>query len=146
MNQILKQMITLKINLLELKGSLKLLKGKTEELECFCIPIDLNHIYRGEKGLYLDMIAFEIKQPKEGQGTHLIKQSLPKEVREKMSDEEKNSQPILGNMRITEFTEKEPVSSTTVTSESDDLPFSFILPLIGSGLIGLLSGMPQIMG
>ena len=116
-------MITLKINLLELKGSLKLLKGKSGDLECFCIPIDLNHIYRGEKGLYLDMIAFEIKQPKEGQGTHLIKQSLPKEVREKMSDEEKNAQPILGNMRITEFTDREPVSSPNVSDEDTGLPF-----------------------
>ena len=117
-------MITLKINLLELKGQVKLLKGKSGDLECFCIPIDINHIFRGEKGLYLDMIAFDIKNVKEGmKDTHLIKQSLPKDVREKMSEDELKTMPILGNMRISEGSSGEPISSPVVKSEEDDLPF-----------------------
>lgn len=138
-------MITLKINMLELKCSVKTMNSKSGPMDCLVIPISLNNLYTGEKGIYLDMIAFEMKNPKEGQGTHLVKQSLPKEVRDKMTEDEVKAIPILGNMRITDsFQQKDPVSNPTPQGETDDLPFSLLLPIIGTGLFGLLSNFHQI--
>lgn len=117
-------MITLKINLLELKGSIMNIKRKQGgEMECLVLPLELNDFFRGEKGLYLDMVAFEIKNKKEGQrDTHLIKQSFSKEVRDTMTDDEIKAIPILGNL-CTTFTGKDPVSSAETVSEDDGLPF-----------------------
>ena len=114
----------MKINMLNLKGSIVKMKAKSGELECLVLPINLNNFYRGEKGIYLDMIAFEIRNPKPDQtDTHIIKQSLPKEVRETMSEEEQKAQPILGNMRLSAFQGSEAVSSSVAIEEDDGLPF-----------------------
>ena len=117
-------MITGKLNLLNLFATRKMMKAQSGEIECLIIPIVKNQLFVGEKGIYLDLIAFEVKDKKEGKDTHLIKQSFSKEVREAMSDEELKAVPILGNLRISDgFQEKEPVSSTEVQGEIDDLPF-----------------------
>ena len=124
MNQILKQMITAKLNLLELKCSVKKMNGKSGELNCLVIPIDLNNLYTGEKGIYLDLVGFEIKNPKEGsRDTHLLKQSFSKEIREEMTDDELKAVPIIGNLSMNPFTERDPVSNPAPQAESDDLPF-----------------------
>jgi hypothetical protein len=142
-------MITGKLNLLQLHAVRKTLKGKDGDVDCLVLPIEKNHLFVGEKGIYLDLIAFEVKNPQDRPlpdgkvipgDTHLVKQSLPKELREKMTEQEKNEQPILGNLRISDsFTEKEPVSSPEPTSEQDDLPFSFLLPFIPlAGIVSML--------
>lgn len=116
-------MITLKINLLNLKCSVKKMNSKSGEMECIVIPIDLNRLFRGEKGIYLDMVGFEIRNPKEGsKDTHIIKQGLSKDDREAMSEEEQKAMPILGNLAILSG-ERESVSSPVAQEESDDLPF-----------------------
>jgi len=46
--------------------------GETGPVECVIIPIEANHLFRGNSGIYLDMTAFELKEPKDNQ-THLIK-------------------------------------------------------------------------
>jgi hypothetical protein len=54
----------------------------------------------------------------------LVKQSFSKEVREAMTKEQQDAIPILGSLRISDgFTEREPVSSTEIQGEIDDLPF-----------------------
>lgn len=120
-------MITLKINLLNLKGAMKNMKTKSgKEVLTYCIPVEMNNLYQGEKGLYLDMVAFEVKEKKnDSKDTHLIKQSLSKDVRKAMTEEEKRAMPILGNLRVMdEFEEKEPVSSPEPDQgEDDSLPF-----------------------
>jgi hypothetical protein len=94
--------LKLKINFCGLKHVVRKEKRKDgSEVECLIIPIEQNHLFKGEKGgLYLDMTAIEsTTPPKEGfKDTHFIKQSLPKEVYEKMTDEEKKATPILGNL------------------------------------------------
>lgn len=116
-------MITIKLNLLNLKCSVKKMSSKSGEMECLVIPIDFNRLYRGEKGIYLDLVAFEIKNPKEGsKDTHLVKQGLSKVDREAMSQEEVNEMPILGNLAVWTG-EREPVSSPVAQDEKDDLPF-----------------------
>ena len=118
-------MITGKINLLNLFAQRKLMKAQSGMMECLIIPIEKNQLFVGEKGVYLDIIAFEVKNKKEGiNDTHLVKQSFAKEVREAMTKEQQDAIPILGSLRISDgITEREPVSSTEVQGEIDDLPF-----------------------
>ena len=111
--------------MMQLKAVIKTMAGASGPVECIVIPIEANHLFRGDKGIYLDLIAFEIQNKKnDSKDTHLVKQSVAKEAYEKMTEEEKNSQPILGNLRVWgEWTEPEPQSSMTPTTEIDDLPF-----------------------
>lgn len=114
-----------KVNLLNLHGVVKKMKGQTGEIECIVIPIEKNKLFKSEKGVYLDLITFEIENPKEGtKDTHIVKQSFSKDVREKMSEEELKALPILGNLMVWgERTESSPISSPIPQDETDDLPF-----------------------
>lgn len=123
----MKNNITGKINLAMLTGSVKKMKGKSGEIDCLVIPIELNHLFKGEKGIYLDIIAFELEKKNADQkDTHLIKQSLNKEVRESMSEEALKAMPILGNLTVWgegSRSEPEPKMNMEATTEEDDLPF-----------------------
>jgi hypothetical protein len=84
-----------KLNLLKLKrAGVMQIPGRTEVLRCLVIPIEENNIFistdenNRPKAAYIDLTAWELKNPKYDE-THMVKQSLPKEVREKMTDEEK---------------------------------------------------------
>jgi hypothetical protein len=81
--------ISVKINLRRLQSGQMKIKGRSGELvECVVIPIDANNLVRGEKGIYLDLMGFELKERKpERKDTHLVKQSLPKELFEKLTEE-----------------------------------------------------------
>jgi len=95
--------LKLKLNLAALQHTTQKMKGKNGEIEVLVIPIEANHLFKGEKGLYLEATAFELKEPKEQNkqiNTHLVKVSLPKAVYEKMSEEERKAQPIFGNISI----------------------------------------------
>lgn len=114
---------TTKLNLAGLKHSRKLMKGQSGEIDCLIIPIHENNLFIGEKGLYLDLQHHEIKNPVDGQtDSHLVKQSLPKEVYEKMSEEERRAMPILGNSRTWAPQSNEPKLAEP-QNEEDDLPF-----------------------
>lgn len=97
---------SLKVNLLKLrKAGIVKIKGRDESLDCVVLPIKYNHIFMSRdedtnkiKSAYLDLTAWAMNNPKYDE-THLLKQSLPKEVREQMNDEEKNGLPILGGMK-----------------------------------------------
>ncbi len=109
------------------------LSGKNGQLKkCLVIPIEENHLYEGEKGIYADFIAWEMREKKENGATHLIKQSLPKDARDRMSEEEKRALPIFGDLRdaMTEKREMESYSMpeqapvyATAPEPVDDLPF-----------------------
>jgi hypothetical protein len=113
-----------KINLMYLKTAIRNMKGKDGYVECLVIPIEANKLFKGEKGVYLDLIAFEKEKKGDGKDTHLIKQSFSKDDRALMSDEEIKSFPILGNLQVWDgVTESTPTSSMNVGNEDDDLPF-----------------------
>jgi len=118
-------MITLKLNFTQLKHAVRKMKGESGEMDCLIIPIESNALYRGDKGIYLEMIAFEVKEKKDSKDTHLIKQSFSKEVRKGMTDEQLKSLPILGNMRIWDDLPETTVNIEPVNDplEQDDLPF-----------------------
>lgn len=117
-------MITGKINLGALKHVKMEQKGKSGMVQGIFIPFEVNKIHVGEKGIYLDIVAFENKTPSE-YSTHMVKQSFSKEVREKMTQDEKNNQPILGNLKTTPTqTESNGDANNGVpVSPDDDLPF-----------------------
>jgi len=114
-----------KINLLNLYAQRKMMKGKSGEMECLILPIKMNKLFIGDKGIYLDLIGFEIEKPAEGsKDTHLLKQSFSKEEREKMTDNELRDLPILGNLRVWDAqNDAETKSSMDVQDEISDLPF-----------------------
>jgi hypothetical protein len=114
--------INLKINISNLKSVTQWQKGETGPVECLIIPIDANYLFRGKSGLYLDLTAFEIRNPKEGQkDTHVIKQSLPKEVYETLTDEEKKAMPIMGNAMVMDV---QGSNMPPTLDEGSDLPFN----------------------
>jgi len=118
-------MITGKLNLLNLTVARQMVKGKMGEVDCLVIPIEKNKLFVGEKGIYLDLIAFEIKEQKEGRtDTHLIKQSFSKAEREKMTEEQLKAIPILGSLTVgTIQSSQEPISKADILNADDDLPF-----------------------
>lgn len=68
----------IKIDLLKLKNSFVTnLKGKAATKRCLVIPIDDSGVYLGEKGVYLNLTAVEMREQRYGD-THVLKQSLAK--------------------------------------------------------------------
>jgi hypothetical protein len=115
--------LNIKLNLQNLICVVRYEKGTISgPVECLIIPIEKNHLFKGEKGIYLDLSAFELKEPKEKK-THLIKQQLPKEIFKAMTDEQKKATPILGDVTTWEHTEAEPVSPGEPLPENSNLPF-----------------------
>lgn len=122
-----------KLNLLKLKrAGIMQIQGRTGVLRCLVISVEDNNIFvttdenNHPKAAYIDLTAWELKNPKYDE-THIIKQSLPKEVREKMTDEEKKAIPILGGLKPVIFESQNAASSCAApiaqTQNSDDLPF-----------------------
>jgi len=114
-----------KLNLMQLKAAIRRMDGQNGPVNCVVIPIEANHLFQGDKGIYLDLIAFESKTKNDAiKDTHLVKQSLPKEILDAMTEDEKRSQPILGNLRVWgEYQEPAPQSDMTVQDEISGLPF-----------------------
>lgn len=121
--------ISTKINLAALKNAAIITSGKNKDVDCILIPIAQNHLFRSDKGgVYLDLIGFETPSDKrKGKDTHLVKQSLSKEVQDKMTEEEKKLMPILGNHidwdQSGESQSAHRESGAVVATWLDDLPF-----------------------
>lgn len=118
---------SIKTDLLKLKGAFVTnLKGKTATKRCLIIPVDEANLYVGEKGVYLNMTAIEMREPKYSE-THCVKQSLDRERYDAMTDEERNAQLILGGMKQLERKATEMNVTGMVDGASminnDDLPF-----------------------
>lgn len=114
--------LSIKLNLQNLNCVCRYEKGKSGPVECLIIPLEVNHLFKGKSGVYLDLTAFELKEKKENK-THLIKQTLPKEIFKAMTDEQKRATPILGDVSTWEHQESEPVSNLTTLPENSNLPY-----------------------
>lgn len=119
--------ISTKINLTQFKHAVRTMQAKSGPVECIVLPIDGNHFYKGEKGIYADLIGFELKEKRENQ-THLVKQSLPKELLETMTEQEKSDIPIIGSHIVWSMREPDPVrfdlqAPAQFQEKIDDLPF-----------------------
>ena len=97
------------------------IKGKAATKQCVCIPIEDNYLFVGEKGIYFDFVCREISEDKRRDATtHIIAPSVPKEVYDAMTDEQKKSLPILGN--LSEFQEPKMAITETVEVEQNETP------------------------
>lgn len=131
--------ISIKINLKQLKHVERDFTGQdgVTKLKCLIIPIDENMIYQGEKGAYFNITAIEIKDRSklsaDQKDTHILKQDIPKDKYESMSEAERMAMPILGNAILWGRQEAPPVASSSLSNsavdaymnqeEADDLPF-----------------------
>ena len=122
-----------KINLMKLKrAGIMQIQGRGEVLKCLVIPVEENHLFIGTdennhpKSAYLDLTAWELRNPKYDE-THMVKQSLPKEVREQMSDDELKNQPIIGGLKPFSLEQQNAASTCDAPfarpENIDDLPF-----------------------
>lgn len=118
----------IKVNLKTLKDTgLVNVKGR----KCVLIPVDGNgEIYVGEKGIYLNLTAIEMKQASQFGDTHFLKGNLDKDAFAKLTEEERKALPIVGNMRPIERRQAEqpaePIADGDITPADDDeedLPF-----------------------
>jgi hypothetical protein len=116
-------------NLGALKSVIREMKGKRGMVKCIVIPINENDLIITERGgVYFNWIAFEKKTKTDGKDTHVMKQSLPKEKYETLTDEQKQSYPIIGNLTLWAG-RKEQQQSDEIPAEpefeisEDDLPF-----------------------
>ena len=120
---------SISINLSRLAGAVFTnLKGKTATKRCLIIPIDDAGLYAGEKGIYLNLVAYEQRDAKYG-NTHLVKRSLSKAEREAMTDEQLRAVPILGDMKemkpatVQPTMEMQGAQFVSDDGTVDDLPF-----------------------
>lgn len=89
----------IKLNLLRLSGAfVSTLKGKQASKRCLCIPIDDAHLFLGEKGCYLDLNAWAMREGSPYGHTHYLKQRLTKQTLDAMADEARRAMPIVGDM------------------------------------------------
>jgi hypothetical protein len=116
-------MITLDVNLGNLKSVVRELKGKNGAVDCLIIPIKENNLFKGKKGVYLKIIAFELKNKKDDRkDTHLLKQSYKKEEIEAMSEDQKAAIPLLGSLTVWDDSTQTNASSEISDVEMDNLP------------------------
>lgn len=112
-----------KINL-ALMNNVKTITSKNNNEKYICIPLSENYIFEGKKGLYLDLTAYSY-DGKFGE-SHFLKNRIPKDVYEKMSDDDKKNTPIIGSMSPLEMdngiTEKADFQDFNEVS-NEELPF-----------------------
>ena len=109
------------------------IKGRSETKRCLVAPIEDNHLFESvnedgsPKAVYLDLNAFALREPKYEQ-THIVKQSLPKDVRESMTKEQLDAMPILGGMKPLVNPSANAATASNApfaqpTEDDSDLPF-----------------------
>ena len=122
-----------KMNLLKFRNAcIVSVKGKSETKRGVFIPIDDNNLFISSdenlkpKGAYIDFTAWENQQPGKYGDTHSIRQSLAKEVRERMTDDELKAVPYFGNMKpytLENAAKTVEAPSAQVDEGLEDLPF-----------------------
>ena len=109
-----------KINLALMNG-VKTITSKKDNEKYVCIPLSDNYIFEGKKGLYLDLTAYSY-DGKFGE-SHFLKNRIPKDIYEKMSDEDKKNTTIIGSLSPLEIdngiTEKADFQDFDEVSEED---------------------------
>ena len=110
-----------KLNLMKLKKtSIMQIQGREQTLRCLVIPVEENHLFistdnaNNPKSAYLDINCYELRAPKYEE-THMIKQSLGKEVRQNMSEEELRAIPIIGGMKPIDYEQRNAAANCNAT-------------------------------
>lgn len=91
-------LISVQLTRLNRVGRITLNDRNGNKVDCLAIPIELNNLsVSNSNEIYLNLVGWESDKLKDGQ-THLLKQSLPKEIVERMSEDDKKNMPIMGNV------------------------------------------------
>lgn len=125
--------LNIKLNALKFQNAgIMSVKGRAQTKRCLVVPIEDNHFFVSTnadgtpKAVYVDLVAYALREPKYDQ-THLVKQSLTKEVREQMTEEQLKSMPILGGAKLfnnTPINQADTCDAPFMQSgNDDDLPF-----------------------
>lgn len=117
--------LSIKINLTKLKNTKLInLTGKSGAVkECIVIPVKDAGLFKGEKGVYLNITAVEIREPKYEE-THLLKRSIDKEEYNAMTQEQKDAEQVIGGLKPFKTTEMQADTTTVLEPEpGSDLPF-----------------------
>lgn len=126
-----------KINLLKFNKAFTMpIKGRNSVKQCVCIPIEDNHLFVSAdenlkaKAIYADINVNQYDGGKSQYGdTHYLRLSVPKDVRDKMTDDEKKLIPYLGNMKPSQIQQAQsaelPINGAYAipVEELGDLPF-----------------------
>lgn len=120
-------MITGSINLASLHYVVMEKRGQSGMVKGLFIPIEKNHLQEHSSGgVYLNVVAFEMKEPKD-YATHIVKQSFTKKEREALGEDVIKELPILGNLKTTAnapaAVDNDAGDGKVFDAETDDLPF-----------------------
>jgi len=50
-----------KLNLMQLNAAIRRMDGQNGPVNCVVIPIEANHLFQGDKGIYLDLLLLKVK-------------------------------------------------------------------------------------
>lgn len=126
-----------KLNLLKFNKAFTMpVRGKNSVKQCVCIPIEDNYLFVSAddnlkaKAVYADINVNQYENGKSQFGdTHYLRLAVPKEIREKMTDDERKAVPYLGNMKPSQMQQAQsaelPINRAYSIPEEDleDLPF-----------------------
>lgn len=119
---------SIKTDLLKLQGAFVTdIKGKTATKRCVCIPIDESGLFLGKQGCYLNMTAIEMQNPRY-EDTHCLKVAYDKAIYDRMTDEQKKAQPIVGGLhelkrKVQAAVDLNANSNPYMVNSEEDLPF-----------------------
>lgn len=113
--------LQIKVDLLKLKGARVV---KANGVTGIFIPAEANpECFIGQKGAYLNLTAIALRTPSQYGDTHLVKGNIPRDTFDKMSEDERKAQPILGNARTLVKPGSSVPSIQPEETTIDDLPF-----------------------
>jgi hypothetical protein len=122
--------LQIKLNLTKIQGAHFIsLAGQKGPTKCIVMPVDDCNLYVGEKGVYLDLTAYEYKEKKYSD-SHFLKPNLPKEVFDAMTKEQRDAIDICGGVKPVQAKQMEAEQSNEFTPAAteganggSDLPF-----------------------
>lgn len=119
--------LSVSLNLMKMKAAIMSVKGKEKVKKCIVIPIEDNDLYAkvnedGHISLYLNLSLWETPQSQYGD-SHYVKQSHSKEWSESHSEEERRSEPILGNARPIQMPTLDKLNVPEAEVENVEMPF-----------------------
>lgn len=129
-----KDTLNMSLNITNIRGAfVREIKGKSKNVPCVIIPIDEQTMFVGEKGVYVNLVAFPLKEEHRNgdndERTHSIKQSFRKDFLNSLSKDERRALPYLGNVSVfrrdTVATQasSQPAVEMMPFDNDDDLPF-----------------------
>lgn len=126
-----------KLNLLKFNKAFTMpIKGRNSVKQCVCIPIEDNYLFVSAdehlkaKAIYADLNVNPYENGKSQYGdTHYLRLSVPKDIRDKMTEDEKKLIPYIGNMKPSQIQQSQsaelPINGAYAIPEEQltDLPF-----------------------